>query len=63
MPLNHYDIPKELWFLVDRLVQKGKFKPFLFNQSGLHEEILQIRDWLNTIPNTAIRKSHLSLYF
>ena len=51
-----YDIPKELWFLVDRIYRTGMEKESLFSQSGLQDEILQIRDWLNTVPNTPIRK-------
>ena len=53
--MNYYDIPKELWFVVDRLYRTGMQKP-LFSQSGLNEEILQIRDWLDEIPNSSMRK-------
>jgi phosphatidylinositol-bisphosphatase len=53
MPMNHYDIPKELWFLVDRLYRIGMEKP-LFRQSGLTDEIIQIRNWLDEIPNVPI---------
>ncbi|CAG7831959.1 unnamed protein product [Allacma fusca] len=54
MPMGVYDIPKELWFLVDRIWRMGMQKESLFTQVGLTEEILQIRDWLNVIPNTPI---------
>ncbi|XP_035710948.1 type II inositol 1,4,5-trisphosphate 5-phosphatase isoform X3 [Folsomia candida] len=52
MPVNHYDVPKELWFLVDRLYKNGMEKENLFTQSGLQDEVLAIRDWLDHIPNT-----------
>jgi phosphatidylinositol-bisphosphatase len=55
LPLNHYDVPKELWFLVDRLYKTGMEKENLFTQSGLQSEILEIRDWLDNIPNTPMR--------
>lgn len=51
--MDIYDIPKELWFLVDRLYRTGMQKP-LFSQSGLTDEILAIRNWLNEIPNSPI---------
>jgi len=57
LPISKYDIPKELWFLVDRLYKTGMDKESLFSQSGLTTEILQIRDWLDEIPNTPIRTS------
>ncbi|ODN00527.1 Type II inositol 1,4,5-trisphosphate 5-phosphatase [Orchesella cincta] len=54
MPVNHYDIPKELWFLVDRLYRIGMDKEGLFTMAGLQNELLEIRDWMDTIPNTPI---------
>ncbi len=56
MPVNRYDIPKELWFLVDRLHKIGMEKSGLFTLSGLQNEMIEIREWLDTIPNTPIRK-------
>lgn len=56
MPVNRYDIPKELWFLVDRLHKIGMEKYGLFTLSGLQNEMIEIREWLDTIPNTPIRK-------
>lgn len=55
--MSKYDIPKELWFLVDRLYKTGMQKESLFSQQGLTTQILQIRDWLDNIPNTPIRKA------
>lgn len=56
MPINRYDIPKELWFLVDRLYKIGMDSSGLFTLSGLQNEMVEIRDWLDTIPNSTIRK-------
>ncbi|XP_049792520.1 inositol polyphosphate 5-phosphatase OCRL isoform X1 [Schistocerca nitens] len=42
-----YPIPKEIWFLVDHLYRHGLKQPHLFEQPGLHSEILQIRNWLD----------------
>lgn len=63
MPVNHYDIPKELWFLVDRLYRIGIDKHGLFTLSGLQNELVEIRDWLDTIPNSPIRKITISIPF
>lgn len=43
-----YSIPKEIWFLVDHIYLHGLKEPNLFEQPGLHSEVLQIRDWLDT---------------
>ncbi|XP_059061805.1 type II inositol 1,4,5-trisphosphate 5-phosphatase-like [Achroia grisella] len=43
-----YSIPKEVWFLVDHIYLHGLKQPNLFEQPGLHSEILQIRDWLDS---------------
>lgn len=42
-----YSIPKEIWFLVDHIYLHGLKEPNLFEQPGLHSEVLQIRDWLD----------------
>ncbi|KAK7791378.1 hypothetical protein R5R35_007912 [Gryllus longicercus] len=42
-----YPIPKEIWFLVDHLYRHGLKQPHLFEQPGLHSELLQIRNWLD----------------
>eukprot|EP00057_Strongylocentrotus_purpuratus_P016572 XP_011671046.1 PREDICTED: inositol polyphosphate 5-phosphatase OCRL-1 [Strongylocentrotus purpuratus] len=43
-----YDIPKEIWMLVDYLFRNGIHKENLFGQEGLHSEVLAIRDFLDT---------------
>lgn len=43
-----YSIPKEIWFLVDHIYLHGLKEPNLFEQPGLHSEVLQIRDWLDS---------------
>ncbi|KAJ2944472.1 hypothetical protein O0L34_g3818 [Tuta absoluta] len=43
-----YSIPKEIWFLVDHIYLHGLKEPNLFEQPGLHAEVLQIRDWLDS---------------
>jgi hypothetical protein len=63
MPVNHYDVPKELWFLVDRLYKTGMDKENLFNLSGLQQEVLEIRDWLDNIPNTTMRMFLMNFLF
>ncbi|XP_072161550.1 inositol polyphosphate 5-phosphatase OCRL [Bemisia tabaci] len=42
-----FPIPKEIWFLVDHLYRHGLKQQHLFEQPGLHSELLQIRDWLD----------------
>ncbi|XP_031826523.1 oculocerebrorenal syndrome of Lowe isoform X2 [Nomia melanderi] len=42
-----YEIPKEIWFLVDRLYRHGIKTAGLFETPGLHSEIIAIRDWLD----------------
>ncbi|XP_064627898.1 type II inositol 1,4,5-trisphosphate 5-phosphatase-like isoform X2 [Lineus longissimus] len=42
------DIPKEIWRLVDHLYNYGMSQEDLFQQPGLHSEIQQIRDSLDT---------------
>ncbi|XP_068085502.1 type II inositol 1,4,5-trisphosphate 5-phosphatase isoform X3 [Anabrus simplex] len=42
-----YPIPKEIWFLVDHLYRHGLKQAHLFEQPGLHSELLQIRNWLD----------------
>ncbi|XP_071487266.1 inositol polyphosphate 5-phosphatase OCRL-like [Diadema antillarum] len=43
-----YDIPKEIWMLVDYLFRNGIQQENLFSQEGLHAEVLAIRDFLDT---------------
>ncbi|XP_043285885.1 inositol polyphosphate 5-phosphatase OCRL isoform X2 [Venturia canescens] len=43
-----YSVPKEVWFLVDRLYRHGIKTAGLFETPGLHSEIVTIRDWLDT---------------
>lgn len=43
-----YDIPKEIWMLVDYLFRNGIHQENLFGQEGLHTEVLAIRDFLDT---------------
>lgn len=42
-----YAVPKEVWFLVDRLYRHGIKTAGLFETPGLHSEIIAIRDWLD----------------
>lgn len=42
-----YDIPKEIFQLVDILYRHGMKTPGLFETRGLHNEIIAIRDWLD----------------
>lgn len=42
-----YSIPRELWLLVDHLYRQGLKTKELFETSALHDEIIQIRDWLD----------------
>lgn len=43
-----FDIPKELWRLVDHIVKYGMEQDSLFQQEGVHSDILLIRDALDT---------------
>ena len=42
-----YSVPKEVWFLVDRLYRHGIKTAGLFETPGLHSEIIAIRDFLD----------------
>lgn len=42
-----YSVPKEIWFLVDHIYRHGLKEQSLFEQPGLHAEVLLIRDWLD----------------
>ncbi|KAJ8870556.1 hypothetical protein PR048_029579 [Dryococelus australis] len=46
-PQDPYPIPKEVWFLVDHLYRHGLKQPNLFEQPGLHSELIAIRNWLD----------------
>jgi phosphatidylinositol-bisphosphatase len=41
-------VPKELWRLIDAIYQKGINTPGLFVESGLRQEVQQIRECLDT---------------
>ena len=43
-----YPVPKELWFLCDLMSSLGLDHAQLFLQPGLRQEILAVRDWLDT---------------
>lgn len=43
-----YAIPKEIWYLVDHIYLHGLKEPNLFEQPGLHLEVVKIRDWLDS---------------
>ena len=47
---NHepYPVPKELWFLCDLLSSLGLHREHLFIHPALKQEILLLRDWLDT---------------
>ena len=47
-PGRPLDVPKELWLLVDKLQRDGVTCGDLFEQPGLHSEVQQIRDALDT---------------
>ncbi|XP_053994194.1 inositol polyphosphate 5-phosphatase OCRL isoform X2 [Hylaeus volcanicus] len=47
LPQGIYDVPKEIWLLVDRLYRHGIKTAGLFETPGLHSEIIAIRDWLD----------------
>lgn len=47
-PLPCYDIPKELYILIDRLHQKGLDQYDLFIRNGLNSELIKIREALDT---------------
>lgn len=49
-----YDIPKEVWLLVDHLSRHGLEQDQLFEQPGLPSENMQIRDCLDTCMPTTI---------
>ncbi|XP_063218257.1 type II inositol 1,4,5-trisphosphate 5-phosphatase [Bacillus rossius redtenbacheri] len=46
-PQDPYPIPKEVWFLVDHLYRHGLKQPNLFEQPGLHSELVAVRNWLD----------------
>ena len=41
-------MPKELWFLCDLLTSLGLHREHLFIHPALKQEILMLRDWLDT---------------
>ena len=43
-----YPVPKELWFLCDLLSSLGLHREHLFIHPALKQEILLLRDWLDT---------------
>ncbi|PIK40556.1 putative inositol polyphosphate 5-phosphatase OCRL-1 [Apostichopus japonicus] len=43
-----FDIPKEIWMMVDHLFRHGLNTEELFSRGGIHTELLQIRDSLDT---------------
>ncbi|XP_013775252.1 inositol polyphosphate 5-phosphatase OCRL-1-like isoform X1 [Limulus polyphemus] len=43
-----FEIPKELWLLIDHLFKYGLTKEDLFQQPGLHQEIQQVLEKLDT---------------
>jgi len=43
-----YPVPKELWFLCDLMSSLGLSQENLFLQPGMRQEILIVRDWLDT---------------
>ncbi|KAJ1528351.1 hypothetical protein ONE63_006771 [Megalurothrips usitatus] len=45
--MEPYPIPKEIWFLVDHLYRHGLKKQNLFLLTGLHSELIAIRNWLD----------------
>jgi len=47
-PSNALCIPKELWRIVDAIFEKGLQQPELFVAPGIHEEVKQIREALDT---------------
>ncbi|KAI0240801.1 Inositol polyphosphate 5-phosphatase OCRL [Lamellibrachia satsuma] len=55
-----FDIPKELWRLIDHLVKYGMDQDSLFQQQGLHTDILLIRDALDTGSPVMLRILTLS---
>lgn len=47
-----FDIPKEIWFLVDHLFRNSLEEAHIFEQPGLHSELIAIREFLDTgMPN------------
>ncbi|XP_066285621.1 type II inositol 1,4,5-trisphosphate 5-phosphatase-like isoform X1 [Branchiostoma lanceolatum] len=52
-------IPKEIWLLVDHLYKHALHQEDLFQQPGLHSEIEEIRDCLDTgMPDTIPGRPH-----
>ena len=47
-PDRPLDVPKELYLLLDKLQREGVTCADLFEQPGLHTEVQQIRDALDT---------------
>ncbi|KAL1117910.1 hypothetical protein AAG570_004223 [Ranatra chinensis] len=52
-----YPVPKEVWYLVDYLYRYGLKEANLFEQSGLHSELIQIRNWLDNGSQDALSSS------
>ncbi|XP_054269652.1 inositol polyphosphate 5-phosphatase OCRL-like [Macrosteles quadrilineatus] len=46
-----YMVPKEIWYLVDHLYRHALKTQHLFENPGLHSELIQIRNWLDVSPN------------
>ncbi|XP_046667170.1 inositol polyphosphate 5-phosphatase OCRL-like isoform X1 [Homalodisca vitripennis] len=49
-----YMVPKEVWYLVDHLYRHALKTQHLFENPGLHNELIQIRNWLDTSPNESL---------
>jgi inositol polyphosphate 5-phosphatase INPP5B/F len=47
-PPNALCVPKELWRVIDAIYEKGIDEPFLFVDPGVEEEIVMIRESLDT---------------
>lgn len=56
-------VPKEVWYLVDHLYLNALRTPELFDYGGLHNELIQIRNWLDTSPSEPLRILHTLLLF
>lgn len=60
-------MPRELWLLIDHLYRNGLKTRELFESIALHEEIIRIRDWLDSGSLDPIRILFLNfltmLYF
>lgn len=50
-----YMVPKEVWYLVDHLYRNALKTLHLFENPGLHSELIQIRNWLDTSPTEPLR--------